>query len=155
MKHQCGVTLVEMMIVVAIAGAMVSLVLPTFSNGLENLRLSQASDSVAAFINGALNRAERRQQAIEIIITPRENLILLRSADATFSRQLELPDGIKIAGTLPKPTGDPADARGFLVLPGATPPRIGVQLVNRRGRQSIVSVDPITGVPRIERPESE
>jgi prepilin-type N-terminal cleavage/methylation domain-containing protein len=154
-KHERGVTLVEMMIVVAIAGAMVSLVLPTFSNGLENLRLSQASDSVAAFINGALNRAERRQQAIEIIITPRENLILLRSADGAFSRQLELPDGIKIAGTLPKPTGDPADARGFLLLPGGTPPRIGVQLVNRRGRQSIVSVDPITGVPRIERPESE
>ena len=81
MKHERGVTLVEMMIVVAIAGTMVSLVLPVFSNGLENLRLSQASDSVAAFINGALNRAERRQQAMEVTISPRENLILLRSAD--------------------------------------------------------------------------
>src|SRR5580704_4973313 len=68
-----GVTLVELLIVVAIAGAMVSIVLPTFSNGLQNMRLSQASDSVAAFLNGALNRAERRQQAMEITISPREN----------------------------------------------------------------------------------
>ena len=154
MKNKRGVTLIELLIVVAIAGAMVSIVLPTFSNGLENMRLSQASDSVAAFLNGALNRAERRQQAMEITITPRENLILLRSADASFSRKLELPDGIRVEGTLPKPPGDTGDARGFLLLPGATPPRIGVQLVNRRGQQRIVSVDPITGVPKIERPEN-
>jgi prepilin-type N-terminal cleavage/methylation domain-containing protein len=149
-----GVTLIELMIVVAIAATMVSIVLPTFSNGLENMRLSQASDSVAAFLNGALNRAERRQQAMEITISPRENLILLRSADASFSRRLELPDGIRVEGTLPKPAGDTGDARGFLLLPGATPPRIGVQLVNRRGQQRVVSVDPVTGVPKIERAEN-
>jgi prepilin-type N-terminal cleavage/methylation domain-containing protein len=150
----CGVTLIEMLIVVAIAGAMVSIVLPTFSNGLENMRLSQASDSVAAFLNGGLNRAERRQQAMEITISPRENLILMRSADASFSRKLELPDGIRVEGTLPKQPGDTGDARGFLLLPGGTPPRIGVQLANRRGQQRIVSIDPITGVPKIERPEN-
>jgi prepilin-type N-terminal cleavage/methylation domain-containing protein len=148
-----GVTLIELLIVVAIAGAMVSIVLPTFSNGLENMRLSQASDSVAAFLNGALNRAERRQQAMEITISPRENLIQMRSADASFFRKLELPDGIRAEGTLPKPPGDTGDARGFLLLPGSTPPRIGVQLANRLGRQRVVSIDPITGVPKIERPE--
>ena len=157
--HECfggksGVTLVELLIVVAIAGAMVSVVLPTFSNGLQNMRLSQASDSVAAFLNGALNRAERRQQAMEITVSPRENLIQMRSADASFSRKLELPDGIRVEGTLPKPPGDTGEARGFLLLPGATPPRIGVQLSNRLGQQRIVSIDPITGVPKIERPDN-
>src|SRR5260370_38238728 len=112
-----------MMIVVAIAGTMVSLVLPVFSNGLDNLRLSQASDSVVVFINGALNRAERRQQAMEVTISPRENLILLRSADGAFSRQLELPEGITIAGTLPKPPRDSADASRFLLPAGRTPSR--------------------------------
>jgi prepilin-type N-terminal cleavage/methylation domain-containing protein len=149
-----GVTLVELLIVVAIAGAMVAVVLPTFSKGLENMRLSQASDSVAAFLNGALNRAERRQQAMEITISPRENLIQMRSADAGFSRKLDLPEGIRVEGTLPKPLGDTGDVRGFLLLPGGTPPRIGVQLVNRLGQQRIVSIDPITGVPKIERPEN-
>ena len=82
MQNERGVTLVELLIVVAIAGAMVAVVLPTFSKGLQNMRLSQASDSVAAFLNGALNRAERRQQAMDITISPRENLIQMRSADA-------------------------------------------------------------------------
>ena len=91
---------------------------------------------------------------MEVTVSPRENLILLRSADGAFTRKLELPDGITIAGTLPKPMGNSGEPRGFLLLPGGTPPRIGVQLVNRRGRQSIVSVDPITGVPRIERPDT-
>src|SRR3981081_3542079 len=128
MRNERGVTLVELLIVVAIAGAMVAVVLPTFSKGLQNMRLSQASDSVAAFLNGALNRAERRQQAMEITISPRENLIQMRSADASFWRKHELPDGIRVEG----------DARGFLLLPGATPPRIGVQLANRLGHQRIV-----------------
>jgi prepilin-type N-terminal cleavage/methylation domain-containing protein len=153
-RGERGVTLVELLIVVAIAGAMVAVVLPTFSNGLENMRLLQASDSVAAFLNGALNRAERRQQAMEITISPRENLIQMRSADASFSRKIALPDGIRVEGTLPKPPGDTGDVRGFLLLPGGTPPRIGVQLVNRLGQHRIVSIDPITGVPKIERPEN-
>ena len=52
-RSESGVTLMELLIVVAIAGAMATLVLPAFSSGLDNLRLSQASDSVAAFLNGA------------------------------------------------------------------------------------------------------
>jgi prepilin-type N-terminal cleavage/methylation domain-containing protein len=140
-RDQRGVTLIEMLIVVGIAGAMVSIVLPTFTKGLDDMRLSQASDSVAAFLNGALNRVERRQKAMELSISPGENLILLRSADASFSKTLDLPDGIRVEGA----------KRDFLLLPGATAPRIGVQLANRRGRRRIVSVDPITGAPKIER----
>src|SRR5256885_7883134 len=101
MQNERGVTLVELLIVVAIAGAMVSIVLPTFSKGLQNMRLSQASDSVATFLNGALNRAERRQQGMEITISPPGNLIQMRSADAHFFRKLELPDRARVEGTLP------------------------------------------------------
>ena len=146
-----GVTLIEMLIVVAIAGAMVSIVLPTFTNGLDDMRLSQASDSVAAFLNGALNRVERRQRPMELSISPAENLILLRSADASFSKKLDLPDGIRVETVLPKSQESANVARNFLLMPGATAPRIGVQLANRRGRRRIVSVDPITGAPKIER----
>ena len=137
--RESGVTLIELLIVVGIAGAMATIALPAFSNGLDNMRLSQAADSVAAFLNGGMNRAERRQQAIELTISPRENLIFLRSADNTFARKLDMPDGVRVEG----------EERHFLLLPGATPARIGVQLANRRGSRRLVSVDPITGVPRI------
>ena len=151
--RKSGVTLVELLIVVAIAGVMAMVALPAFSSGLETMRLSQASDSVAAFLNGALNRAERRQQVLEIAFSTQDNRVLLRSVDGVFSRKLEMPDGIKIDAVLPRVPGDAAGRR-FLLLPGATAPRIGVQLANRRGARRIVSVDPITGVPRIERPDN-
>jgi len=151
-RNQRGVTLIELLIVVAIAGAMVSIVLPSFSNGLDNLRLSQAADSTASFLNAALNRVERRQQPMEISISARDNSIVLRSTDAGFTRKLDLPDGVRVEGTLPKSPNDTGELRRILLLPGATPPRVGVELANRRGQRRIVSVDPITGVPKIERP---
>src|SRR4051812_33426650 len=109
-RRESGVTLLELLIVVAIAGAMATLVLPAFSSGLDNLRLSQASDSVAAFLNGALNRAERRQQVVELDVLPRENVLALRSADNTFARKLNLPDGVRIEG----------EPRQVMLLPGST-----------------------------------
>jgi len=72
---------------------------------------------------------------------PYENAIWLRSADGAFARKLDMPDGVRIEG----------DMRRLMLLPGATPPRFGVQLANRRGRRTIVRIDPITGVPQIER----
>src|SRR6267378_711933 len=76
-SSESGVTLIELLIVVAIAGAMAMVALPAFSNGLDNMRLSQASDSTAAFLNGALNRVERRQQVMELTVSTRDNQILL------------------------------------------------------------------------------
>jgi prepilin-type N-terminal cleavage/methylation domain-containing protein len=148
---ESGVTLIEMVIVVAIAGAMALIALPAFSNGLDSMRLSQASDSTAAFLNGALNRAERRQQVIEFSISTRENQILQRSADGAFARKLEMPEGVRIDAVLPRIPGEIGDVRRILLFPGATAPRIGVQLVNRRGARRLVTVDPITGVPKIEK----
>ncbi|HTM52281.1 MAG TPA: prepilin-type N-terminal cleavage/methylation domain-containing protein [Bryobacteraceae bacterium] len=149
-----GVTLIEMLIVVAIAGAMAMVALPAFSNGLDNLRLSQASDSTAAFINGALNRAERRQQVMEITVSTVDNQMTLRSADGAFSRQLRFPEGVRLDAVLPKSPGDTLAARHILLFPGAAAPRFGVQLANRRGSLRIVTLDPITGVPKIGRPEN-
>jgi hypothetical protein len=42
-----------------------------------------------------------------------------------------------------------------IVLPGGTVPRLGVVLANVRGDRRLVQIDPITGVPRIERPGTE
>jgi type II secretory pathway pseudopilin PulG len=148
------VTLIELLIVSAIAAAMVSIALPTFTSGLDNFRLSQASNGVAAFLNSALNRVERREQVLELTISPKDNLIAIRSADATFVRKLDLPDGVRVDSVLPALPQDTGAPREFLLLPGGSAPRIGVQLSNGRNQRRIVSLDPITGVPEIERPSS-
>ena len=83
--NEKGVTLIELLIVSAIAAAMVSIALPSFTRGLDDFHLSQATNTTAAFLNSGLNRVERRQQVMEFTISPRDNLILLRSLDGTFT----------------------------------------------------------------------
>ncbi len=150
-RTSAGVTLIEMLIVVTLIGLMAGISFPSVSSGVDTLRLASASDSLAALLNSAANRAERRQEAVEVAISIKENAVSLLSSDPAYTRRLEMPAGVSISAILPKPPGEAADPRRFLLLPGASPPRIAVELANKRGARRRVSVDPRTGVPLVER----
>jgi type II secretion system protein H len=145
-----GVTLIEMLIVVAIMALVVGLTYPSAAAGLDSLRLRSAASEVASFLDTAMERADRRQQVVEIRISPKENAMAARSADSSFVRSLALPNFIGISAVEP-PLVNPSDAnepRRFLLYPGGTLPRIVVQLESKDGRKRRVVVDPITGMPR-------
>jgi len=148
--RQRGVTLIELVLVVAVVSLMAGITFPAISSGLESVRLSSASNSIVSFLNGALNRAERREQVMEVVISPNENRLWLYSAAPGFERELDMPEGVTIEAVLPELEPPRDGPRSFLLMPGGVPPRIGVQLRNRRGARRIVRVDPITGVPQIE-----
>jgi prepilin-type N-terminal cleavage/methylation domain-containing protein len=134
-----GVTLIEMMIVMAIIAIIVAISFPAAAAGLEALRLRSASDSVIGFLNQALTRTDRHQEPTEIIVNPAERTLSMFTADPKFVKKLQLPDGIKIAGDEP---------RRFLLMPGGAPPTLDIDLSNPRGAHKIVRIDPITGVPQ-------
>ena len=151
-RSNAGVTLIEMVVVVTVIGLIVAVVAPSMAAGLDSVRMASASDSVATFLNGAVNRAERRQQAVELRIAPQENALGARSADSSFAAVMSLPDSIAIASIEP-PVVNPEgqnQPRRFLLYPGGTLPRIAVELVTKEGRKRRVEVDPITGLPRSE-----
>jgi prepilin-type N-terminal cleavage/methylation domain-containing protein len=151
-KYSRGVTLIEMMVVLVIIALIVGISFPSTIAGLENVRLAAGARSIAAFMNAAANRAERRQQAIELSISIKESFIVMRSPDAAFFQKLTLPPGIAVRAVWPALEA-PADApRRFLIQPGGVPPRIGIEIANRRGARRIVRLDPITGVTQIEQP---
>ncbi|MDQ6666407.1 MAG: prepilin-type N-terminal cleavage/methylation domain-containing protein [Acidobacteriota bacterium] len=139
-RRSRGVTLIEMLMVVAIVGLMAGLMLPSVASGLDSIRLSSAADSVASFLSAAANRAERRQQAMEVILTPKENSIQLFSIEPGYARKLQMPGGITLLGDQP---------RRFMLMPGGTVPRIAVELTSSRGGHKTVRIDPVTGVPEI------
>jgi prepilin-type N-terminal cleavage/methylation domain-containing protein len=138
-----GVTLLEMIVVVAIVGLIVGISFPAITAGIDAVRMVSATDSVAAFLNAAVNRAQRRQEAVEVIIDPKENQITAYSNDPTFTRELKLPDGIAFESEQP-------ELRRVILLPGASVPGISIHLMNRRGGRRIVRLDPMTGYPRVE-----
>ena len=150
-----GVTLVEMMIVVAIIGLMVGITFPAVSAGLDSVRLASTTDSIASFLNAAVNRAERREQPMELIISPKDNLLTLYSNEPGFTRELRLPEGVVIEAVLPRNPDDPQGARRLILMPGATVPGIGIQIANQRGTRRIVRLDPMTGFPRVESVKAE
>jgi prepilin-type N-terminal cleavage/methylation domain-containing protein len=146
-----GVTLVEMVVVVAIISLIVGLSFPAATAGLDNVRMVSAGDSVATFLNTAVNRAERHQQPVELVVSAAEGKLSLYSNEPGFTRELTMPDGVTIEAVLPAIEGaDPAQPRRILFLPGATVPAIGIQLANRRNAHRRVRLDPMTGFPRTE-----
>jgi prepilin-type N-terminal cleavage/methylation domain-containing protein len=151
MTGRRGVTLIELMVVVVLIALIVGITFPSVASGLDSIRLASATDAVASFLSSALNRAERRQQVIEVTVDRRGNLVLMRAMQSAFFRRLEMPDGILIAGVLPPLPGNPDIPRRFFLYPGGSVPGFGIQLVTRKGVQRVVRVDPVTGVPMIER----
>lgn len=144
-----GVTLVEMLIVVTIIGLIAGISFPAVTSGIDSLRLASASDSLASFLNGAMNRAERRQDVVEIAISIQDNAVWLTSTG--LSRKLEMPSGVTIKAVWPKLPSHADAPRRFLLLPGGAVPRLGIEIANRKGVRRIIRVDPMTGVPEIER----
>ncbi len=151
-----GITLVETMVVVGVIALVAGVVFPAVTSGVETIRLSSAADSVASFLSGALNRAEQRQQAVVVTVSKAERSLAMESTEPGSTRKLELPDGVRIQAVLPAPPEEEdTGPRRFLLLPGGVVPRIGIELVNGRNSRRVVRVDPITGVPQIERPDAE
>ncbi|MDQ6677093.1 MAG: prepilin-type N-terminal cleavage/methylation domain-containing protein [Acidobacteriota bacterium] len=138
-SSQSGVTLIEMLIVMAIIGVIAGISFPSVMSGLEGIQLRSAADSITGFLSGAMTRVDRHEQAIEVVISPADSSLTLYSSEPGYTRKLELENGIRIAGDQP---------RQFLLLPGGTPPEMGIDIYNRRGVHKMIRIDPVTGVPR-------
>ena len=150
--NERGVTLIEALIVVALIAMIAAVSFPAVSAGLDTLRLRSTSDAIVSFLNIALDHAGRRQQAVEVIISPRENRLLSRTADLGFSRTLDIPTQVRIVSVQPPLPAllDSGEPRHFLLYPGGSVPGIGIEISTVQGRKRLVSVDPVTGSPRSE-----
>ncbi|MEO8049471.1 MAG: prepilin-type N-terminal cleavage/methylation domain-containing protein [Acidobacteriota bacterium] len=150
-SNDSGVTLIELLIVVTLIALIAGISYPTAAANVESLRLRSVSDQVVSFLNTAIDRAGRREQVIEVWIAPKDNVLIARSPDLEFSRRLELPTGYRILSVLPAAELNPDEPRRFLMYPGGTVPRIGIEIANPAGNKRMVSVDPFTELTRAEK----
>jgi len=129
---------------------------PSVAAGLDSLRLRSAGDQIVSFLNSSLDRAERRQQAVEIVVSPEQNALMARSSEVGFARRLDLPEPVRIIAirsigpNLNQPNVSQNEERRFLLYPGGAPPRISIEIGIPRGRRRIITMDPLTGFPRSE-----
>jgi prepilin-type N-terminal cleavage/methylation domain-containing protein len=149
-RGEAGVTLIEMLIVVTLVALMAGLSYPSVSSGLETLRLRSTSDAIVGLLDTSVERATRRQQPVEIQISQKDGTLVARSADAQFSRRVDIPKPLAITDILPHVPADAGDARRVIIYPGGAAPRIGIELSTPSGRKRTVQVDPITGVAQAQ-----
>lgn len=142
-----GITLLELLVAMAIAGMILAISFPSATAGIDGVRLQAAGRRVAAFLNVARGRADREQLPVEILIDLDANRMSAVTADGQWERSVDLGQGVRIAAVLPEAE---SRSRRFLVLPGVPPPRFFVQLDSSRGRSLRVGVDPLSGTPQIE-----
>ncbi len=143
-----------MMIVVGLIALLAGITFPAFSSGVDSLRLTQATRGAVDFFNEALNRVERRSQAVEIGIDRTHNRLVMHSAGAGFEKVYELPAGVSIFRILPEVELVEEGSRQFFLYPGGAVPQAGIEMVNARNTHRIVRLDPITGVPKVELAEN-
>lgn len=144
-----GVTLIELLIVMTLIALMTGIAYPSAAAGIDSMRLRSTTDQVAHFLSGAIDRADRRQQVVEVWISPKDGALIARSPDLGYARRLDVPPAFSIAAVYPV-AGDPAAGRRFLMYPGGTVPRIGVVISSAAGRRRMVTIDPASGIPRSE-----
>src|SRR5437868_4780585 len=153
--RQLGLTLIELMVVVALIAIVAGVSYPAVNSGIETLRLRSAGESIVGLFNTALDRADRRQQPVEIVIDRTTNSIGILSAGPNIERAVQLPLGVRILAIAPPlPQGD-GPVRSFLLLPGGAVPAFSVLLTNSRGALRNISVDPMTGIARMQIPQQQ
>jgi len=142
--NNAGVTLLEMLIVVTIIAIVAGVSVPAVTAGLSGVRLQSAAGSVASFMTSSMNRVDRHEQAAAIVVSPGENSIAVftSASGEKPERTLSLPQGIRIEGDAP---------RRYLFLPGGTVPSMTVVLRSEKGSERSIRVDPVTGIPQIQR----
>lgn len=147
---QSGVTLIEILVVVGIIGLMAGLSFPSFTAGLDGLRLRSASTTVASALNIAINTADRRQLPVQLSIQPSQNRIVLRAAESRRDQIFDIPSGIKIKRILPSLFLDEEKSDRYIVVyPNGAPPQLIVELENPRGTIRQIKLDPISGVAKV------
>jgi len=151
-RAQRGVTLIELLIVMTLIALLVGVAYPSAVSGIESIRLRTTADNVVNFLNTAIDRADRRQQVVELWIAPKDNVLIARSPDQGFARRLTIPEPFHITAVRPAAEIAPDEPRRYLLVPGGTIPRVSVEISAEDGRKRIVTVDPLTGMPRNEVP---
>ena len=81
---------------VVIIGLLAAVATPSVGAGIDSVRLATATSSISAFLNSAVTYSERHQQAVEVMITPKESRFSALSSDGGYTRELVLLDGNQI-----------------------------------------------------------
>lgn len=177
-RSRDGVTLIELLLVMALIVIVMGLAVPTFFGGLRMQQLRSAADQLRSDLAQARNRSMSSGQTLGLIYTensytvgPAGDLIDENEGNTTtpvFQQAQTLPDGIKLAGMSGQGTprdsaanpgdGTTAPSAGEVFAyfyPDGTTSTVEFELTNDKNEKLIVSLRGITGVALVQNARSQ
>ena len=136
---ESGVTLIELLIVLAIVGAMMAIAYPSVTSGLEGIRIKTAVDQAGRFWIEARQQADRRQTPVQVTLDPEKNEGRAVAAAGGWRSRLPLHVSLSISR--------PAEKATYLIFPGAPSPEFRLLLQGESGSRAGVKINVFTGVP--------
>ena len=159
-----GFTLLELVVVLAIVALSVALVLPALETGLRHWRLQGAVQEVATLVRFTRNQAVARRKSLQVILDASRRVYWLDDAEAPVLdnpeqagekgiRLYALPTDLRF-GSL---AGEPGPVRGrvgIVFFPKGNSTGGEIQVVDPRGKEYRLHVEPLTGRARIVEPRA-
>jgi general secretion pathway protein H len=143
-----GVTLVELLVVMALASILLAIVFPAVGSGLGTLELRSAARKLAAAARYAHDQAVYRRKTYQLEIDGGAGAIGVADLEGKDARRFELPGSVRIEILTPGDgVGNSQERRYFFLADGAAP-SFNVRLANSR-RSLLVESDPLTGAARV------
>lgn len=168
-KRRWGVTLIELLLVLAVIVVVVGLAAPMFVESLRVQQLRSAADQLRTDLSKARNRAMSSGQMLGLTLTENSYTIGLASevdeneasAPAFQEVTIELPEGLRLAapsaqaasGSMPDQSGGAtvgADGIAAYFYPDGTTSTVEFQLFNDKEKSLVVSLRGITGVALVQ-----
>lgn len=149
-QRAAGVTLLELLVVAALASIMLALVFPSIRAGMGTLELRSSAQRVAAAAKFARDQAIYRQRPFELEVNRASGEVAVVDS-AGGVRRFDLAEGVRIGSVLPAdnaPATTADDVRHFLFSPDGSSDPFEIVIENSR-RRIAVSTDRLTGFPRV------
>ena len=147
-KKESGVTLLELLVVVALASILLAVVFPSVGSGLTTLELRTSAQRLAAAAHYARDQAVHRQTAFHLEIDSQAGTVAVMDLEGKARRAFELPASVRVESILPPEEEATSRVRRFLFMPDGAAPAFEVVLANQR-RQVTVASDPLTGSAKV------
>jgi prepilin-type N-terminal cleavage/methylation domain-containing protein len=144
--REAGVTLLELVIVLAIISLAVSLVAPRFGNWSDEWTLRSTAERVAQTVRYARTRALFEQSYYVVEIEPRAHLVRVFNPATGFLRGFALPQGV----TVDDGENPPPQVVRLLLPPSGVVEERSLWLTDRRGSKFRIHVSFLLGAPTVQ-----
>ena len=153
-RQTAGVTLLELLVVVALASILLAVVFPSVGSGLTTLELRTSAQRLAAAARYARDQAVYRQTAFHLEIDSEAGRVAVMDLQGRARRAFELPASVRVESILPPEEETTSKVRRFLFMPDGAAPAFEVVLANQR-REMRVMGDPLTGAAKVSEESGE